>query len=458
MNRNTYYQVRKILRGGALTDNQQRYVDRLGSAEAKEAKRREFEAYNASVAKQETQTRQGIIPAHIEEATRTARERERYMEQLAQEQADAGGFEKWSYGDNKPIVFDLPNQQIKASDGSPAVAIRKNKWNNWEIDYADKSREFVPTGDERFFLIGQKINADDIPELVEKIQMRIERIKEEQERQRASQSGLDRFFESVNDALIDIADVGTLFTPSIASTAYETFRPEKSSERRERQVNEFVEGALQSKTQAEKTYGDLQPGGRLHGLLEYDPELAEKIQQFNEYGPQLRRALEGSGTTASRNRVAPQPQTPQQVAEQLLRRAVPAWPRLRADIRQRMINEYIAMMPRRQRQPRRVQVAPMPETVAEVSEDPRNPTEESIGDPVNGGAKYALHAVIISNKVPYPDALKSAQSITKKKKIFMRATEESYRFRNIPKTKFVQSSFRSKVVNPDITLVFGKLK
>lgn len=370
MNRNTYYQVRKILRGGALTDNQQRYVDRLGSAEAKEAKRREFEAYNASVAKQESQTRQGIIPAHIEEATRTARERERYMEQLAQEQADAGGFEKWSYGDNKPIVFDLPNQQIRASDGSPAVSIRKNKWNNWEIDFADKSREFVPTGDERFFLIGQKINADDIPELVEKIQMRVERIKEEQERQRASQSGVDRFFESVNDALIDIADVGTLFVPGIASTAYEAFRPEKSSERRERQVNEFVEGALQSKTQAEKTYGDLQPGGRLHGLLEYDPELAEKIQQFNEYGPQLRRALEGSGK---------------------------------------------------------------PE-------------------------KYALHAIIISNKVPYPDALKSAQSITKKKKIFMRATEESYRFRNIPKTKFVQSSFRSKVVNPDITLVFGKLK
>lgn len=71
---------------------------------------------------------------------------------------------------------------------------------------------------------------------------------------------------------------------------------------------------------------------------------------------------------------------------------------------------------------------------------------------------YALHAVIIKKDVPLIKAKKYADDIMKKKHTFMRETEESYRFRNIPKTKFIKRTFRSKIINPNITLIFGKLK
>jgi len=72
---------------------------------------------------------------------------------------------------------------------------------------------------------------------------------------------------------------------------------------------------------------------------------------------------------------------------------------------------------------------------------------------------YELHAVVIKKEVPLKDAKKYAADIIKdKSKTFMRETMDSYRFRNIPKTKFDEKTFRSKVVNPNITLIFGKLK
>ena len=83
---------------------------------------------------------------------------------------------------------------------------------------------------------------------------------------------------------------------------------------------------------------------------------------------------------------------------------------------------------------------------------------------MRGGAKeekksgYGLHAVIIKNSIPFDEAEKKAKDITKKKKIFVRKTKDSYRFRNIAKTKFEKKTFRSKKIDKDITLVFGKLK
>lgn len=72
---------------------------------------------------------------------------------------------------------------------------------------------------------------------------------------------------------------------------------------------------------------------------------------------------------------------------------------------------------------------------------------------------YEIHAVVIKKSVQLKDAKKMAADIIKdKSKTFMRETPESYRFRNIAKTKFDEKTFRSKVVNPNITLIFGKLK
>ena len=71
---------------------------------------------------------------------------------------------------------------------------------------------------------------------------------------------------------------------------------------------------------------------------------------------------------------------------------------------------------------------------------------------------YTIQSIIIKKTVPLDEAVKKAKDITKKKKILMRELKHTYHFRNIAKTKFEKKSFRSKVVNPEITLVFAKLK
>lgn len=71
---------------------------------------------------------------------------------------------------------------------------------------------------------------------------------------------------------------------------------------------------------------------------------------------------------------------------------------------------------------------------------------------------YSLHAVIIDKSIKLADAKKMAKDIMKSDRSIYRETTDSWRFRNIPKTKFDAKTFRSKVVNKDITLVFGKLK
>jgi len=70
---------------------------------------------------------------------------------------------------------------------------------------------------------------------------------------------------------------------------------------------------------------------------------------------------------------------------------------------------------------------------------------------------WELHAVIISKVIPLEKAKKMAQDIIKdKSKTYYRETEESYRFRNIPKTKF--KAFRTKVINPNVSLIYGEMK
>ena len=70
-----------------------------------------------------------------------------------------------------------------------------------------------------------------------------------------------------------------------------------------------------------------------------------------------------------------------------------------------------------------------------------------------------LHKVIVKKDVGLIPAFKMAQNIIQdENKAFVRETEDSYHFRNIPKTYFDRKTFRSKVVNDQVTLVFGKLK
>jgi hypothetical protein len=74
-----------------------------------------------------------------------------------------------------------------------------------------------------------------------------------------------------------------------------------------------------------------------------------------------------------------------------------------------------------------------------------------------GKSEYELHAIIVHKPFPLDQAREIAHDIMKSKKDkFMRETSTSYRFRNIPKTKF--ASFFTKVLNPQVSLIFGVLK
>ena len=72
---------------------------------------------------------------------------------------------------------------------------------------------------------------------------------------------------------------------------------------------------------------------------------------------------------------------------------------------------------------------------------------------------FVIHRVNVSTTIPFQEALKHAQDILKTKRQFKeKIVGNSYHFRNIVKTKFIKNSFRSKKVNPNITVVFGNLK
>ena len=79
----------------------------------------------------------------------------------------------------------------------------------------------------------------------------------------------------------------------------------------------------------------------------------------------------------------------------------------------------------------------------------------AMGKPNDGD----LHAIIIKKKgYDKNDAVVEAAKFKTSKGLLMRETKLSYRFRNIPKTKFNPKSFRSKKINKNITLVYGELK
>ncbi len=72
--------------------------------------------------------------------------------------------------------------------------------------------------------------------------------------------------------------------------------------------------------------------------------------------------------------------------------------------------------------------------------------------------KYILHAVIIpneSNENFIKDTIN--KYIHNANRTYYRLTKNKIRLRNIPKTKFIQNSFKSKKID-DVTLVYGILK
>jgi hypothetical protein len=68
-----------------------------------------------------------------------------------------------------------------------------------------------------------------------------------------------------------------------------------------------------------------------------------------------------------------------------------------------------------------------------------------------------LHAVIIKNTIPLNEAKKISKQFIPDNRNYYRETKNTYRFRNIPKTKFKKKSYRSKIINDTITLIYGEL-
>jgi hypothetical protein len=69
-------------------------------------------------------------------------------------------------------------------------------------------------------------------------------------------------------------------------------------------------------------------------------------------------------------------------------------------------------------------------------------------------SKYDIQTVIIHKPMALEKAKKAAQKIIGKDE--HRETESSYRFKNMSKKEFHPDTFKSKVINKDITLVVGK--
>ena len=75
-----------------------------------------------------------------------------------------------------------------------------------------------------------------------------------------------------------------------------------------------------------------------------------------------------------------------------------------------------------------------------------------------GMSHYKLHAVIVKKPATLEQLNDIKKEFVKDKKGFIRETKLTYRIRVIPKQRFNKSSFRTKKISKNISLVFGELK
>jgi hypothetical protein len=82
-----------------------------------------------------------------------------------------------------------------------------------------------------------------------------------------------------------------------------------------------------------------------------------------------------------------------------------------------------------------------------------------MGKGLEDGEKLHIHSIKINKQVPVEKQLEHVRNITKSNKNrMMKEMKNHNNYRIIPKTKFHKDSFRTKKINSDISIVFGKLK
>lgn len=81
------------------------------------------------------------------------------------------------------------------------------------------------------------------------------------------------------------------------------------------------------------------------------------------------------------------------------------------------------------------------------------------GDEEDKHGLWALHVVIVKKPCSKADLERYRHDFIENRKLtFIRETETAFKIRNIPATNFIRESYRTKIVNPQISLVYGKLK
>jgi hypothetical protein len=98
--------------------------------------------------------------------------------------------------------------------------------------------------------------------------------------------------------------------------------------------------------------------------------------------------------------------------------------------------------------------------IVKVGKELAGDAKVGFGEMEENGKKYKLHAIVINKKnFDKNDAVIEASKFSDKKGMFMRETKQSFRFRNIPKTKFIPKSYRTKVIGKNgVSLIYGELK
>ena len=98
--------------------------------------------------------------------------------------------------------------------------------------------------------------------------------------------------------------------------------------------------------------------------------------------------------------------------------------------------------------------------IVKVGKELAGDAKVGFGEMTENGKNYKLHAVVINKKnFDKNDAVVEASKYGSKKGMFMRETKQSFRFRNIPKTKFIPKSYRTKKIGKNgVSLIYGELK
>lgn len=291
------------------TPIQQRFIDRETTEEDKEARRKQFRDYN----KQFLHTveiqpvfgevnRDDIIGSFDNEG-----ENRDYMEGLLSDWKKSGkkDFKEYYYGSNPMISFAPGDADTPSSaSGSPAVSAQQSSINGaWTIRYADGTKETTRARNLKKYSGNSDNPYEELGKLQDMTAAEADRMKKRQQEQRDKRSGADKFFDSVNDTLIGVADVANTFLPinPIASNAYDAFRPQTTSERDEGQVQSFTNDYFNKSLENARTLGEEENKlfrGRLSGLVKHDESLQQRLQNEQEHGTvmnQFVNSLQGEG-------------------------------------------------------------------------------------------------------------------------------------------------------------------